>query len=52
MQTVRAGELADVVIDPLSKRVTYLVVQPHHQAVSVQAPTTGYCNRRGYAPSV
>jgi sporulation protein YlmC with PRC-barrel domain len=26
------GELADVVIDPLSRRVTHLVVQPHGQA--------------------
>jgi sporulation protein YlmC with PRC-barrel domain len=25
------GELADVVIDPTRKRVTHLVVQPHHQ---------------------
>src|SRR5215213_9431227 len=24
-----AGELADVVVDPLSRRVTHLVVQPH-----------------------
>src|SRR4051794_328174 len=24
------GELADVVIDPIAKRVTHLVVQPHH----------------------
>jgi sporulation protein YlmC with PRC-barrel domain len=26
------GELADVVIDPVSRRVTHLVVQPHHRA--------------------
>ena len=25
------GELADVVIDPTTKRVTHLVVQPHHE---------------------
>ena len=25
------GELADVVIDPISKRLTHLVVRPHHQ---------------------
>src|SRR4051794_20987131 len=27
-----AGELADVVIDPLSRRVTHLVVRPHGEA--------------------
>jgi hypothetical protein len=26
------GELADVVIDPIAKRVTHIVVQPHHHA--------------------
>jgi sporulation protein YlmC with PRC-barrel domain len=26
------GELADVVIDPLARRVTHLVVQPHHHS--------------------
>ena len=25
------GELADVVVDPVSRRVTHLVVQPHHR---------------------
>ena len=25
------GELADVVIDPTTKRVTHLVVEPHHE---------------------
>jgi sporulation protein YlmC with PRC-barrel domain len=25
------GELADVVVDPVARRVTHLVVQPHHQ---------------------
>jgi sporulation protein YlmC with PRC-barrel domain len=25
------GELADVVIDPVSRRITHLVVQPHHR---------------------
>ncbi len=25
------GELADVVIDPIARRVTHLVVAPHHQ---------------------
>ena len=26
------GELADVVVDPVSRRVTHLVVQPHHRS--------------------
>jgi len=33
-----AGDLSDVVIDPVAKRVTHLVVKPHHGGHSRLVP--------------
>ena len=52
------GELADVVIDPIAKRVTHLVVRPHHHANRARLVPIGQarddgdaialdCSRRG-----
>ena len=49
------GELADIVIDPTQKRVTHLVVQPHHKLgaarlVPVDLAEAGDGERRDLAP--
>jgi sporulation protein YlmC with PRC-barrel domain len=43
------GELADVVIDPLSRRVTHLVVQPHRHPAGARLVPVGQARDDGSA---
>jgi len=43
------GELADVVIDPLSRRITHLVVQPHHHPEDARLVPVGRARDDGNA---